>query len=173
MTHPEQPAPLSLMGICSPGGQLDCEGRGMDHPKTPGPVQLSVHRDHEVPSPPWEGVPQPHGHPFPTHTHPLPSAHSWWQNSLPSRARQSPAERWAGGSAPGAGRRHLELGRALSGSRRLLNNEFGLCVCTPRLHAGCTTHTHTQIHTRWADNLEGRGLAGLRVSVSRWKEQLC
>lgn len=40
---------------------------------------------------------------------------------------------------------------------------------------GCTRgaqRAHTQIHTRRADNLEGRGLAGLGGSVNRWKEPL-
>lgn len=40
---------------------------------------------------------------------------------------------------------------------------------------GCTRgaqRTHTDTHTRRADNLEGRGLAGLGGSVNRWKEPL-
>ena len=84
-----------------------------------------------------------------------------------------PAEGWAGSPAPGAVRRHLKLSRALSGSRRLLNNEFRLSAllgCAQARHTH--THTHTHIQTRWADNLEGRGLAGLCISVSRWREPL-
>lgn len=146
---PEQPGlphpgPLSLVGSSSPAGQLDWWGDSEDHPET---------------------VQQPsfwctkiikflllHGR----GCHPTPAYPSHAQSFLPipggKRAGPAgPAEGWAGSPAPGAVRRHLKLSRALSGSRRLLNNEFRLSVllgCAQAHH----THTHRYKHaglTTW------------------------
>jgi hypothetical protein len=60
-----------------------------------------------------------------------------------------------------------EAGQGFIWGLALLNNEFRLCVCTPRLLAGCTTHAGltTRRGGSWQDR-EALGVAGRSSSVA-------